>query len=74
MIGKKKLRAIRTELRRELARSGRKAGKALDLLIQKAAAKSTSNEGEIETLQMLRRALSRRRKPPRRKVRQAVRV
>jgi hypothetical protein len=71
MIGRKKLRKIREELRQRFERAGGDLQKSLDRLVRKAEGLPVPNRREIETLLMVRHALARtrpahKRKPPRR--------
>jgi len=67
MMGRKKLSAIRAELRQEITRSAGDPDKALDRLIQKVKSEPAPDKREIEALRMLRAALARLSRPARKK-------
>ncbi|MBI4606083.1 MAG: hypothetical protein HY721_29300 [Planctomycetes bacterium] len=59
MMGKKKLSAIRADLRRAFAKRGGDAGKAIERLIREARAEPVPDEREIDALRTIRDALAR---------------
>ncbi len=74
MIGKKKLNALRAEVRSALAQNRREPLKALERLIQDAKREPAPDNREIETLTMLRNALARPSRPARRNARKVARI